>query len=156
MKQTKITFKFYDKPQTRKEIEDALQLRRTVFVEEQGYPLAVNNDGLDSSCLHLVLYADDEAAATARLIENGDGLLGSRFCVLKKYRVRGFGVLLVKRVLKYLNEETDKQFLEVYTKPHLMKYYKAFGAFPTGQVHFIGGSIHIVMRTDRTKNNLKN
>lgn len=44
--------------------EDAFEIRRRVFMEEQGY--TDEFDDIDDTCIHIVLYKDGEPAGCAR------------------------------------------------------------------------------------------
>jgi predicted GNAT family N-acyltransferase len=72
-------------------------VREQVFMIEQGVPEALEWDGLDAECVHL-LARDSEgcAIATARLLP--DCHLG-RMAVLKSCRGRGLGSALLREML---------------------------------------------------------
>jgi len=65
------------------ELTLAQQIRRLVFVEEQGIPAALEYDEADATAIHVLAYHDDIAIATGRLLieANGLGTLG-RIAVL--------------------------------------------------------------------------
>lgn len=65
------------------------QLRRVVFIEEQGVPEADEVDDLDDVARHLLALLDGVAVGTARLLVQGDvGKIG-RVCVLAQARGAG-------------------------------------------------------------------
>lgn len=65
------------------------RIRHQVFVVEQNVDPELEWDGLDSLCVHALLFEDDDAAvATGRLA--ADGKVG-RMAVLAEYRGRGYG-----------------------------------------------------------------
>jgi predicted GNAT family N-acyltransferase len=75
-----------------------LQVRRRVFVEEQGVPLDLELDGLDERCVHLL--AKDiggQPIATARMTP--DGHIG-RMAVVRDWRRRGIGTQMLLRLLE--------------------------------------------------------
>ncbi|KAJ1982139.1 hypothetical protein H4R34_001818 [Dimargaris verticillata] len=48
-----------------------LQVRIAVFVDEQGFPLAIENDELDATCHHILAYVPKPSAVTATLALSG-------------------------------------------------------------------------------------
>lgn len=77
------------------------EVRKTVFVAEQGYTLQEEFDECDSVCPHLVLFDGQTPVATGRLVLLGDGTakLG-RIAVLKEYRGQHLGAQIVQELLK--------------------------------------------------------
>jgi predicted GNAT family N-acyltransferase len=54
------------------EVRQALELRRSVFVDEQGVPAHLEADGRDHEATHLVAVADGHVVATLRLVTKRD------------------------------------------------------------------------------------
>lgn len=75
------------------------QVRRSVFVKEQGVSEAIDFDGKDSSCAHLLLLFGDEAAGTLRIRKTDDGTKLERIAIMREYRKQGLGELLVRCAL---------------------------------------------------------
>jgi predicted GNAT family N-acyltransferase len=50
------------------EVDEALELRRRVFVGQQGVTLEADRDGLDPSALHIVAVDDGRVVGTCRLV----------------------------------------------------------------------------------------
>lgn len=72
-------------------------IRETVFIHEQGVPVDLEWDGLDSSCAHVLAWNDlGETIGTARMQPNGT--IG-RMAVLKDWRGRGVGQALLQTLL---------------------------------------------------------
>ncbi|WP_335338707.1 GNAT family N-acetyltransferase [Carnobacterium antarcticum] len=66
---------------------DALQIRHTVFVGEQGVPEEMEIDELEGETDYIVGYVDDHPVATARVLPIGqDTYKIQRVAVLKNYR----------------------------------------------------------------------
>lgn len=102
---------------------DAFSIRRTVFGGEQQVPVARDRDGLDPVCRHFVLFVGDEPAAALRVLPHGDSRRSEgsgdsknsedskdsahpltwqveRVATLTRFRGRGYGRMLVERVLE--------------------------------------------------------
>ena len=79
------------------DLDTVLAIRRIVFIEEQGVSVEEEVDGKDGEAIHL-LAVDAEGApiGTARMLANGH--IG-RMAVLPKWRGRGVGSAMLKRLL---------------------------------------------------------
>jgi predicted GNAT family N-acyltransferase len=80
----------------------AHEVRRRVFVAEQGVPEAVEMDDADAEAVHYVLSDGDDPVATARLrTVDADTGKAERVAVLPAYRGEGLG----KRLMELLEAE---------------------------------------------------
>jgi putative N-acetyltransferase (TIGR04045 family) len=77
-------------------LDDALRIRREVFVDEKALFAGSDLDKRERGALHLVYYLDEEPAGTVRMSDEGGGRwTGSRLAVLPKYRAAGVGAALI-------------------------------------------------------------
>jgi len=84
-----ITFKLVENGS---ELEGAFQVRRAVFVEEQGVDEDIEYDGLDNEAPQIVVKKDDDIIGTARVRFLGEGKAKiERMAVLQSFRRRGIG-----------------------------------------------------------------
>ena len=92
-----------------RELQGALDVRRQVFVEEQGISEDLEYDGDDSSALHVVVKDGERVIATARVQfpKTGQAKI-ERMAVLKSFRRRGIG----RRIMDFLNEELRSRQVE--------------------------------------------
>ncbi len=77
------------------EVWAALDLRREVFVEEQGVALEEDRDGRDDAALHLVALDGGELVGTCRLLLDGERVKLGRMVVRASARGRGVAGLLL-------------------------------------------------------------
>lgn len=86
------------------EHETALNaVRRAVFIEEQGVPEALEWDGLDASCHHvLVTAAGNRPVGAGRM--KPDGHIG-RMAVLKDCRGQGIGSAMLTALLDFARQQ---------------------------------------------------
>ncbi|MDN7244382.1 GNAT family N-acetyltransferase [Planococcus shenhongbingii] len=84
------------------EKEQAFNVRRKVFVEEQGIPLHIELDEFDDSAVHFVAYELEQPIAAARIreLEMGIGKI-ERVCVLPEYRGQHVGLLMMHEMEQY-------------------------------------------------------
>ncbi|WP_321386590.1 GNAT family N-acetyltransferase [uncultured Enterococcus sp.] len=76
---------------------DALRIRNQVFMIEQGVPKDIEIDKNEAACIHFVLYIENQAAATCRLLPLENGVMKlQRMAVLKEYRGRSLGREIVQ------------------------------------------------------------
>jgi predicted GNAT family N-acyltransferase len=76
----------------------ALTIRTEVFVHGQQVDPALEYE-YEEECTHYLLYAGGKAVATARWRETGKGIKLERFATLAEHRGKGFGTMLLKRIL---------------------------------------------------------
>ena len=80
---------------TSSEVDEALELRRRVYVGEQGVSLEADRDGLDPTAVHVVAVEGGRIVGTCRLVfEHGLARLG-RMAVESDMRGRGLGAALL-------------------------------------------------------------
>ena len=88
--------------------EDAVRVRRKVFVEEQQVPEEIEIDGTDEGFEHIVAFNQKhEAVGTARL--NEQGIIG-RMAVLEAYRQKGVGKSMLQKLIEFGKGKGIKQF----------------------------------------------
>jgi predicted GNAT family N-acyltransferase len=77
------------------ELDEALELRRRVFVGQQGVTLEADRDGLDPEATHVVAVDAGRVVGTCRLVfEDGLARLG-RMAVADSWRGRGLGAAVL-------------------------------------------------------------
>ena len=126
-----------------KEFEKVVDIRKTVFVEEQNVPLDLEIDGLDSISKHVIAYFCEEPVGCARLRIDQRARL-ERVVVLKQYRNRGFGKQIVEYVLDYCkNNNLDEIYF--HSRIDTVGFYKKLGFKTRGKIFFEAGIEHIEM-----------
>lgn len=88
---------------------DALMIRKQVFVNEQNIPLSIELDEHDETAIHFVGYLDDIPISASRLrIIKNEGKL-ERISVLKQYRKNGYGKQMIQKMETHLQKLNIKQ-----------------------------------------------
>lgn len=91
--------------ETQQELEDAFNVRRTVFVDEQNVPEEEEIDQHESEAVHFVLYNEGTAAGAGRFrVLDGIGKV-ERICVLKENRKTGAGVAVMNKIEEYAKSQ---------------------------------------------------
>ena len=122
--------------------ELATPIRFAVFVEEQGVPAEIEMDDMDAQCIHALAFDSDKAVGTARLLP--DGHIG-RMAVLKAWRSRGIGSLLLHSLIRKARERGDRVVL-LSAQVHAVPFYRAHGFQADGPQYEEAGIPHQGMR----------
>ena len=92
-----MKFQFYNSLPTA-----AQMIREKVFVEEQGFENEF--DDIDSSCLHLIVYKDEQPIGCARMFEQDGVMILGRIAVLKEARHEHIGSQILAILEKKASE----------------------------------------------------
>ena len=138
----RITFKLVENDS---ELKEAFEVRRVVFVEEQGVDEDIEYDTLDYEALQMVVKKDDEIIGTARVrfLAEGEAKI-ERMAVLKPFRRRGIG----SGMMSFLANELRMQHVErvvLHAQYIVIAFYESCGYSATGSPFWEAGIKHIVM-----------
>ena len=129
-----------------RELKEAIEVRKKVFVEEQGVPEDMELDGLDSQALHMVVKDGERVIGTARVMFLSDRQAKiERMAILKPVRRKGIG----RGIISFLNEELkNKQVKQVilHSQYSAVGFYKSCGFEESGLPFFEAGIKHIKMQ----------
>ncbi|MFC3183149.1 GNAT family N-acetyltransferase [Cypionkella sinensis] len=118
------------------------QLRRVVFIEEQGVSEADELDDLDDVALHLLAVLDGLAVGSARLLVQGEvGKIG-RVCVLQQARGAGIGAALIHAAVARLRAAPGVKKAKLGAQVHALGFYQALGFEAYGPVYDDAGIEH--------------
>lgn len=129
-----------------------LQLRRQVFIEEQGVPEELELDELDATARHYLVYSDDPCPiATARLIrETPEQARIGRFAVLATWRRKGVGRRLLDRMIQDAREAGYHR-LVLSAQLSAMPLYAAAGFQAYGEIYLDAGIEHRSMKLELSR-----
>lgn len=116
-------------------------IRRTVFIDEQGIPEALEWDAHEHDSWHCLATYNDNAAGTGRL--QVDGKI-TRIAVLPQWRGKGVANSILQQLLSTAN---DHQLHALYLNAQTtaIALYEKFGFHSEGDVFDEGGIAHIRM-----------
>jgi predicted GNAT family N-acyltransferase len=131
---------------TPEELAAAMAIRRRVFVEEQGIPADLDEDGLDSSAVHVLVCDGKQPVATGRLVidTRNEGVL-ARIAVLPSHRGGGLGRRVV-RELESLARRRGLTALSLQPHRYLERFYADLGYETVAGTSIVGGHELITMR----------
>jgi predicted GNAT family N-acyltransferase len=124
------------------EKEQAMAVRRTVFIEEQEVPADIEMDRHDATAVHFVGYQLEQPIAAGRIreIESGTGKV-ERVCVLPEFRGQHVGVLIMEAM-----EEHARSIglfkLKLNAQSYAIPFYEKLGYTITSPEFFEAGISH--------------
>ena len=126
---------------------EAREIRQKVFVEEQGFQEEF--DDIDETATHLLVFDGGKAVATCRFFFSRklNGYLVGRIAVLKEYRGKKIGALMMEKTKECLQElGTNGVFLHAQT--HAIGFYEKQGFVSLGIEDEEEGHAHLWMKRE--------
>ena len=113
--------------ETQMEKEQAFEVRRKVFVEEQQVPIHIEMDEHDDSAIHFIAYQLEQPVAAGRMreVEIGLGKI-ERVCVLSEYRGLHLGVMVMNEMEAYAHTHGIFR-LKLNAQTHALPFYEKLG-----------------------------
>ncbi len=129
-----------------RELKSAFEVRRQVFVEEQGISEDLELDEYDSEALHMVVKDKGRVIGTARVrfLATEQAKL-ERMAVLRPFRRRGIG----RGIISFLNEELKRRQVRqvvLHAQYPVVAFYKSCGFEESSLPFWEAGIKHIEMR----------
>ena len=129
-------------------VEDAFDVRRDVFIEEQGVSEDEEMDGRDDDAAQFVAYDDRYPVGTARVRTPEDDVgKVERVAVRETYRRRGVGKALMERVEAWADDH-GFETLKLHAQTHVEGFYADLGYETTSDVFEEAGIDHVAMRKE--------
>ena len=130
---------------TEKQLEDAFNVRKIVFVNEQNVPLEEEIDEYENTATHFVLYDDEDAVGAGRFrVVDGYGKV-ERICVLPTHRTsKGSGRLIMNAIEDYAVEKGFKK-LKLNAQTHAEGFYSKIGYETVSGIFMDAGIPHVTM-----------
>lgn len=126
--------------------EQAGQIRRKVFIDEQQVSQDEEWDGLDPDCLHFLAYNVGRPVGTARLLP--DGHIG-RVAVLADQRGGGVGQALMVTAIEAARSKRLEQIV-LAAQTQALAFYERLGFQAYGEVFLDAGIAHRNMKLQLT------
>ncbi|MFY0780813.1 GNAT family N-acetyltransferase [Peribacillus simplex] len=132
---------------TENDLKIAFQIRKEVFVEEQGFPLESEFDEFDTLNTiseHILVYYNEKPVGTGRLrVVDGLGKL-ERICILEPYRKFGLGKIIIKTLEEIANKKEISQ-VKLHGQTKAEGFYKKLGYHTSSDVFMEDGGPHLLM-----------
>ncbi|MDQ0268699.1 GNAT family N-acetyltransferase [Cytobacillus purgationiresistens] len=136
---------FVKRVETEKEFNDALTVRKEVFVSEQNVPEEEEIDEYENEAAHFVLYQDDKPGGAGRFrIVDGYGKV-ERICVSKDARKGGSGKAIMQSIESYAKEQ-GLDTLKLHAQTHAIPFYEKIGYDVISEEFLDAGIPHRTMK----------
>lgn len=130
--------------QKQKHFYDQVIVRSQVFIIEQNVPIEEEIDVLDREALQFITYDKNKPVGAARFrIVNGLGKI-ERVCVLKSYRKKGVGKLIMETIEDYAKKQQIKQIV-LHAQLRALPFYKQLGYTEHGEIFLDANIEHKTM-----------
>ncbi|ADC87912.1 MULTISPECIES: GNAT family N-acetyltransferase [Staphylococcus] len=114
-------------------LTDCFNIRKTVFVEEQGVPLAHELDAFEDDCTHVIGYDHQgKPIACGRFRNDNTSVKVERIAVIKSYRRTGVGKKLMLAIEQFIHEQ-GYSYVTLHAQIHAKPFYKLLGYSTVGQ-----------------------
>jgi predicted GNAT family N-acyltransferase len=129
------------------DLKKAFEIRKAVFVEEQGVPLVDEYDEFDNlngQCEHILVYLEEQPVGTGRVRwVNEFGKL-ERICILEPYRKFGLGKVIIT-ALEGIAHKSGATRVKLHGQTQAEGFYKKLGYQTSSNVFIEDGIPHLLM-----------
>lgn len=136
------------------ELNTAFEIRKEIFVKEQGVPLEDEFDQFDNLgglCQHILVHYNEQPVGTGRIrFIDGVGKL-ERICILKPYRNFGLGKIIIKE-LEDIAKERGASQVKLHGQTHAEGFYTNLGYHTKSDIFMEDGIPHVLMQKDLSNN----
>ncbi|NIK76721.1 putative GNAT family N-acyltransferase [Paenibacillus castaneae] len=132
---------------TQEQLEDAFQVRKAVFVQEQGVDEEVELDEHDGIADHVIVYDEKKPVGTGR-VRNVDGIAKlERICVLASHRKHSLGKAIMNK-LEEIAMEKGLNKAKLHGQVQAVPFYEKLGYKTDSDVFFEENIPHVKMIKD--------
>lgn len=132
-----------------KTYQDALSIRRKVFIEEQNVSEEEEVDEHENEAVHFTAYDGNIPIGAGRFrVVDGVGKL-ERICVLPEYRRKNVG----KQIIRYIEAFAKNQnipSLKLGAQTHARPFYESLGYHVASDLFYDAGIPHVMMKKTLT------
>lgn len=136
----------FERARTKRELTQAMAIRRAVFIVEQKIDEAEECDGLDDTSLHFIALGDGKVIGTARVrFPSPEYAKIERMAVLKEFRRCGVGT----GILACVDKELKRRRVPVavlHAQITAVPFYESQGYKPVGAHFYEAGREHYKMK----------
>jgi predicted GNAT family N-acyltransferase len=129
------------------DLSKAFQIRKAVFVEEQGVPLEDEFDEFDNlngQCEHILVYYEEKPVGTGRVRWVDEFGKLERICILDTYRKLGIGKVIIT-ALEEIAQERGAKKVKLHGQTQAEGFYKKLGYQTSSSVFIEDGIPHYLM-----------
>ncbi|MBU0527043.1 MAG: GNAT family N-acetyltransferase [Candidatus Micrarchaeota archaeon] len=129
---------------SKKDLQEVMRIRITVFVNEQKVPKHLEMDGLDGAAKHVIAIYGNTPVGCARIRFTRKKAKLERLAILKKFRGKGFGKLIMFYMVDYCKRQKSSEII-IHAQYYLKEFYENLDFKIRGQAFMEAGIKHIEM-----------
>lgn len=131
-----------------KEIEKPYIVRKKVFIDEQKVDESIELDEYDDLSDHILIKYNSQPIATGRIYKGSEGFNLGRVAVLKEFRKKGLGRVVVTQLLKRaFSLGADVVYIHAQTSAE--EFYRKLGFKSYGELFYEADIEHVHMKVLR-------
>ncbi len=132
------------KVKTKDDMDLVFDIRREVFISEQGIPEEIEMDDLDAEAIHVLAVVNGVPAGCGRLLKNGNDARIGRVAVKKEMRRGGIGDGICKLLISIAKDDGAHRIV-IDAQLTAEAFYKKFGFKREGGTFMEAGIEHVRM-----------
>lgn len=125
-------------------IDDALEIRKQVFIEEQAVPHEIERDEYDKISKHAIIYENEMPVATGRFVYKDNQYTIGRVAVIREHRDKKYGVMIVNALVDIAFQDNVSE-IHIHAQKSVEGFYAKLGFTPYGDEFEEAGIRHIGM-----------
>jgi predicted GNAT family N-acyltransferase len=126
------------------EMAQAWELRRKIFIEEQGVPEQIEMDADDAIAFHVLALDGETPVGCGRMVPHGDAVKIGRMAVLHERREEGIGQEILASLMDAACDQGFHKAI-LHAQLHAEGFYLKCGYQPVGQIFEEAGIPHRLM-----------
>jgi predicted GNAT family N-acyltransferase len=130
---------------TEEELKVCFDIRRAAFVAEQNVPADLEMDRKDSAARHFGVLVDGEIIGTCRVRLVGSAAKIERVAILKDYRGKGIGRILMRYILNEMRRDPTIELFRLSSQAYAVPFYEKLGFKTRGSEYLEAGIPHYDM-----------
>lgn len=127
------------------DINACMELRRTVFVREQGISEEEEFDTEENNCTYVIAKEGDMPVGTARYQLTLDTAKIQRVCVPIEFRGKQIGATIIAFIIDQVRADAQVQYIRLSAQTHAVEFYEKHGFKSFGPVYPDANIPHIDM-----------
>lgn len=132
------------------QLNQVMNIRKTVFVEEQNVPPELEIDEYENTSTHFLCYSDDQKPIGAGRFREVDGVGKiERICVLPEARKMGAGKVIMETIIEYAKKQGYKK-VKLNAQTHAIPFYEKLGFTVVSEEFLDAGIPHRTMEKQLT------
>lgn len=133
---------------TPEDMQAAMGIRVTVFVQEQNVPEEIECDQFEKESTHLIGKFNDKAVATLRFRQTSKGIKIERVAVIKEYRRLKIGEKIMDFAENIANKKYPNQQIYLHSQRSAVAFYQRAGYKIEGEMFIQAGIEHFLMKKE--------